>query len=157
MINNYEIKMANELFVFNNVNKIRKLMIMSAKDNLNGLSDMYEFVDERIKLMDESLKNKSAIIFYAENSNNLLGFIWSYLRNSKTKEIHITDLVVDGTYQNQHIGSNLIIKLEEYCLYNHLNNITLMATSSNNKVLDFYSKRGFKEERRLLRKVVQND
>lgn len=157
MINNYEIKMANELFVFNNVNKIRKLMIMSAKDNLNGLPDMYEFVDERIKLMDESLKNKSAIIFYAENSNNLLGFIWSYLRNSKTKEIHITDLVVDGTYQNQHIGSNLIIKLEEYCLYNHLNNITLMATSSNSKVLDFYSKRGFKEERRLLRKVVQND
>ena len=149
--------MANELFVFNNVNKIRKLMIMSAKDNLNGLPDMYEFVDERIKLMDESLKNKSAIIFYAENSNNLLGFIWSYLRNSKTKEIHITDLVVDGTYQNQHIGSNLIIKLEEYCLYNHLNNITLMATSSNSKVLDFYSKRGFKEERRLLRKVVQND
>lgn len=151
------IKKANSAFLNKYKDQINDLLVYSIKLNLQDIYNANNFANERIKLMKQSLLDNSAIIYYVEEDETLLGFIWAYLKDATVGEIHITDIIVDKNYQSKHIGTVLLNSLENYCTLHNHKIITLLVSSDNIQALNLYKKQNFYEYRKLLRKVVNND
>lgn len=100
------------------------------------------------------IENKTAIIYFAIEKENLLGWIWAYeLNRLKEKRLHITEITVAKNFRGKGIGQKLLQQILNYAEINNYNAIDLMATSNNKKVINFYNKFGFIEERQLMVKL----
>lgn len=85
--------------------------------------------------------NYKAFTFVAEDDNETVGIITGH---SYYNEVYISDLIVLEQYRNQHIGSKLIKKVEEYHKNKGFQNINL--TTYEFQALEFYKKCGYKVE-----------
>lgn len=154
LTNNLLIKRADIAFIKKYKNQIFDLLKCSIKVNLTDINNLDIFIKNRLLLMEKSLTENTAIIYFAEKENILIGFAWSYLKDKLAKEVHITDVVVNDKFQNYKIGTFLLNKTENYCKEKNYKSITLMVSSDNLVALHLYEKLGYIEQRKLLRKVI---
>ena len=84
------------------------------------------------------MKNSSYVISAWEN-NNLIGLVRSLDDGETVAFIHY--LLVDPTYQNYHIGTELMTRLLDK--YKNMLHIKIMP--SDPKVVPFYKRLGFKQ------------
>lgn len=156
-MNDVVIKQADNTFVKKYKMQLFELLESSLRINLHDVKNIDDYLKERLMLMEKSILEGSAIIYFAEKNETLIGFVWAYLKNRTSKEVHITDIVVSDDYQNCHIGTNLLNTTERYCRDRNYKFITLMVSSDNLSALKLYEKNGYKEQRKLLRKVLSDD
>ena len=150
----YEVKKANYEFYEEYYTQLYSLLLMSAQINLSNINNVQEFVNQRLNLLKNSLKNKTAIVFYIKVGDCLCGFIWAYLKDDMAKEVHITDIVVDKKYQNQRYGTKLIETLYIYSKNLNYKYMSLLVTSDNINAVKFYEKKDFYEFRKVMRKDI---
>lgn len=154
LTNNLLIKRADPTFIKKYKNQIFNLLKSSIKVNFTDINNLDILINNRLFLMEKSLTENTAIIYFAEKENVLLGFVWSYLKDKLSKEVHITDVVVNDKFQNCKIGTFLLNKTENYCKEKNYKSITLMVSSDNLAALHLYEKLGYIEQRKFLRKVI---
>lgn len=91
-----------------------------------------------VKLLIES---PGAILLVAEKEKNIVGMV-SGQRVISTAEggpaLLMEDLVVTADWQNQGIGSALLLALETWATTNNINRIQLLADRNNHHALSFY-------------------
>ena len=85
--------------------------------------------------------NYTPFNFIAKDGDEVIGLITGH---SYYEEIHIGDLIVLEEYRKQHIGSQLVNKVEEYFKDKGFGNINL--TTYGFQALDFYKKCGYEVE-----------
>ncbi len=107
--------------------------------------------------LKEYLKDNKAVCYGAFDEEQLIGFIWAYefpFRDDK-KRLYISIIHVDVEYRGQHIGSQLIEKVQEYAERNNYNALFLHTEAHNTNAQCFYKSIGFKLERLQLAKKIE--
>lgn len=85
--------------------------------------------------------NYTPFNFLAKDGDKVIGMITGH---SYYEEIHIGDLIVLEEYRKNHIGSNLVKKVEDHFKDKGFGNINL--TTYGFQALDFYKKCGYEVE-----------
>lgn len=85
--------------------------------------------------------NYAPFNFLAKDGDKVIGMITGH---SYYEEIHIGDLIVLEEYRKNHIGSNLVKKVEDHFKDKGFGNINL--TTYGFQALDFYKKCGYEVE-----------
>ncbi|MBC5995805.1 GNAT family N-acetyltransferase [Romboutsia ilealis] len=108
----------------------------------------YEYLEQRMNVAKEYIKDNKAIIFGLIEEGILLGFIWCFEKNMiDEKMLHVVHFVVEEKQRNNGIGSMLIKKIEEYANEVNINLIELLVTKDNSKSVEFYHNKEFFIER----------
>src|SRR5699024_2898253 len=104
----------------------------------------------RIESLNDYLLKNEAMLYGCEKNNELIGFIWFFVKNKET--IHINHFVVDEQYQGLGIGKLLWEQVEKYASKEALKEIELFVTKSNETAVSFYTKRDFEVKRFVMKK-----
>lgn len=118
----------------------------------NPDENFYSMIDDefnKFAIKNGVICNYEPFAFAAKENNKLVGIITGH---SYYKEVHISDLIVLEQYRNQHIGSKLLEKVENYYKNKGFENINL--TTYSFQAPEFYKKCGFKVE--FIRENKQN-
>ena len=96
------------------------------------------------KWIDNSLNKSIANEFfvYVENGQ-ILGFITVSINNDSAK---IGLFAVCSNTQGKGIGTQLLMKVENYLIENHVQNLKIPTQLNNTKACNFYTKSGYKIE-----------
>lgn len=153
-----QIQKANETLLI----KYKKNIIEYIKDVLteNNCDNSENEIKSVYDNMSNFLKDGTAVILFAIEGDELLGFIWAYrILNNRilNNRIHITQFVINKKARSKGIGQKLINQIYQIAIEENIEIVELMATCSNKKTMEFYYKQGFKEERVKLSKKILND
>lgn len=85
--------------------------------------------------------NYEDLIFLAKEGEEVLGVITG---RAYYKEVHVQDLIVIEKYRKQHIGMQLLSKVEEYAREKKVENINLSTYAF--QAPEFYKKNGYQVE-----------
>lgn len=97
-----------------------------------------------IESIKELLKNKTLLLFDGEI---LIGYMVSEVKNVGGRYIYyISYIYVATEYRSCNLGSVLINYAIHYCKNNDIKFITLTFDTSNEKLVNFYVKKGFKQD-----------
>ena len=104
---------------------------------------------------DILLEDKQNFFLVAEEIK-IIGFINAFIKikegrhTKKKKTMHIEQLGVKKTEQNRGIGSKLIEEIKSIAKENKCDNIILDVWSFNDKAIEFYKHKGFKEKKKRM-------
>ena len=110
------------------------------------------FTKEEFELL---LADKQNFFLIAEEIK-IIGFINAFIsvkegrHTKKRKTMHIEQLGVKKTEHNRGIGSQLIEEIKQIAKDNNCDNIILDVWSFNEQAIEFYKKKGFKEQRKRM-------
>ena len=116
------------------------------KASLNDFEDI-EYIECHneiilpLNTVKEELYINKSVYFIAKNYNLCIGFISCDINYDHAD---ITALLVDKTYRNLKIASDLINHLKFYLAKENIFDILLEVRSSNTKAINLYTKNGFK-------------
>lgn len=103
-------------------------------------------------------QDEDSFVYYAKDNDNLVGYIYAYLKTKKNKVItsNVIDLealFVKKEYRLQGVGKELIYLLEKWAKDKYSDYvIEITCLSDNKKALDFYKTLGYREVKTILRK-----
>ena len=81
---------------------------------------------------------------YLKKTNTIIGFIAGECDQSKNSFGRLITIEIDPKYQNRHIGSQLLERIEKNMLeYYSIHKIELQVHSLNQTAITFYSKHGY--------------
>jgi ribosomal protein S18 acetylase RimI-like enzyme len=111
--------------------------------------DGYERAKEYVA---EIMNDDNKALFVAEIQSKVVGFSECYIIKSsnfpvikKREWIQLDNIAVRKDYQNYHIGSLLLERVEEWAKFKKINRVELKVYSFNENAIKFYSGKGFKE------------
>lgn len=84
--------------------------------------------------------DQAAIAMVAENETGIIGYQMSTVMNDTA---HLARLAVLPQYQNQGVGTALVLALQDYCVRRRLRSLTVNTQSDNLASLHLYSRLGF--------------
>jgi len=109
--------------------------------------------------LEELLKDPARPIFAAVEEENLLGYCFCILEETKDnpvlmddKTLYIDDLCVDETIRGRHVGKALYDHTKAYAKSIGCRSVTLNVWCGNDSAMAFYEKRGLKP-----RKIYMED
>lgn len=112
-----------------------------------------EYYQNKSKEMRQYLAENRAVIFLAEEDNELAGWIWGYEKKQfDIRRLHIAFFSVVSKKRRNGIGKALLNLADQYAKSMGLDGMELLVTNSNYKAVEFYRHAGFEEERLLLAK-----
>lgn len=136
------------------VKKHKKELIYMLKQSFGSSFPGQEFsnnsFEKRIESLENFLKEKKAIIYGCEKTDELIGFIWFFGKDTKT--IHINHFVVDERFRRLGVGKLLWDQVEKYAIDENLVDIELLVTTENESAVNFYTKRNFEIDRLVMKK-----
>lgn len=104
------------------------------------------------KEMEESFDKNNGKCFVAERDNRVIGYIWGLIaKQSKenlltvipTKLGVIKDFFIEETNRNQHIGTSLLKRMEDYFKKTGCDSIFLDVFVPNKNAYEFYKRKGY--------------
>ena len=101
----------------------------------------YHFLKERFT------KNES-VIFFAEENNNVLGFVQLYFSFSSVTlqaSLVLNDLYVDTPYRKNGVGETLLNEAKKFCISENQKGLAL-ETAIDNPAQKLYEKLGWKKD-----------
>lgn len=149
---------------------LRKISIQTFRETfeeVNSEEDMQKYIEENLntdKLKIE-LENPNSEFFFAENENEILGYLKLNFKNAQTENLdeyhfEIERIYVLKAFLGQKIGQILFDKALEIGKENKLDFVWLGVWEENHRALKFYEKNGFKvfgKHDFVLGKDVQTD
>lgn len=149
---------------------LRKISIQTFRETfeeVNSEEDMQKYIEENLntdKLKIE-LENPNSEFFFAENENEILGYLKLNFKNAQTENLdehhfEIERIYVLKAFLGQKIGQILFDKALEIGKENKLDFVWLGVWEENHRALRFYEKNGFKvfgKHDFVLGKDVQTD
>lgn len=146
--------------------KIREALI----NEYEGLCEVYDELDKFHRLnhpelfikpkdyartkeyISETINDSDKALFVADVDSKVIGIAECCLQRSSSfpvfRErawIQLDSLVVKEEYQNHHIGSLLLKKVEEWAKSKRITRIELKVYSFNDQGIEFYLEKGFKD------------
>lgn len=138
------------------ISKINKIFKQTLSSHIENMPDLFCSLDENNNWNSQFLKkiseNNTGIVFVAEISREVVGYIISYLQKfpmnapfyKARKVLYIEDISIEEQYQNKGIGTLLISKCEKWAKKNGFTDIELNVYESNQRAQSFYHKLGYK-------------
>jgi GNAT superfamily N-acetyltransferase len=118
-------------------------------DNLN--------IEDLFKRLDAMQNRKDYQTFVAVQNHKVIGFIGLYKGiafNLDREYLQIIALAVNKEYQNQGIGTQLLVKAEQYAQNENIVSLGLNSGLHREKAHDFYEKRGYIKKSYCLQKSL---
>ena len=121
--------------------------------HLKNTKKTFKKVDPLTKEEFELLLADKQNFFLIAEEIKIIGFINAFIsekegrHTKKRKTMHIEQLGVKKTEHNRGIGSKLIEEIKHIAELNNCDNIILDVWSFNEQAIEFYKKKGFKEQR----------
>lgn len=106
----------------------------------------------------EVLEKDKIFVYYAKDDNNIVGYIFAYLKSPyndviNTNVIMLESLFIKEEYRHKGVGRTLISMLENWAKDNFKNYVVEIVCLSNNKnALEFYKSLGYSDVKLILRK-----
>ncbi|WP_225220772.1 GNAT family N-acetyltransferase [Bacillus norwichensis] len=111
-----------------------------------------------VEFIRKIINEKDSDILIAEIDNCTVGFLLiqelmtpSYTCLVKYKYAYITDIIVGTKYQDQGIGSALLLEAKKWAENRNLDYLELNVLSENIGAITLYEKRGFKDVSHTMR------
>ncbi|MFK4378668.1 ribosomal protein S18 acetylase RimI-like enzyme [Bacillus sp. RC218] len=111
-----------------------------------------------VEFIRKTINEKDSDILIAEIDNGTVGFLLiqelitpSYKCLVEHKYAFITDIIVGTKYQNQGIGSALLLEAKKWAENRNLDYLELNVLSENIGAITLYEKQGFKDVRHTMR------
>lgn len=136
-------------------NQIAELFNESVKINFpNGIVDT-NYGETKCNEVYEYLKDGSAVVFAAEEDDDMLGWLWCHpiVRMGRTR-LHIAEIAVKNKYRGKGIGQTLLKSAETFAEKNDFPEIELLVTVSNTSAFRLYQKENFETERLIMKKTI---
>lgn len=114
------------------------------------------------KELEEIIKDSSKPVYVYEEDNKVIGYIFCVIKDVnnnnmiKHKELYIDDLCVLKEYRNKGIGKELLEYIKKEAKSLNCYNITLNVWSGN-KAENFYKSLGFKEKKKELELIINEN
>lgn len=105
---------------------------------------------ERLEKLKEYLLADNTRFFCVIEQENIIGFIWFFIKNNET--IHVNHFSIDKDYRRKGVGQRLIKSVESFAYENQINEIELLVTISNEDAIRFYKNNDFVSERLIMKK-----
>ena len=124
--------------------------------HLKNTKKTFKKVDPLTKEEFELLLEDKQNFFLIAEEIKIIGFINAFIsekegrHTKKRKTMHIEQLGVKKTEHNRGIGSKLIEEIKHIAIDNNCDNIILDVWSFNDNAIEFYKKKGFKEQRKRM-------
>lgn len=146
-------------FAVDDVNEHKEELIVMLKQSFKSSFPKESFTIDsfakRLESLKEYLKKSKAILFGCEQNDELIGFIWFFVKDKNT--IHINHFVVEKHSRGLGVGTALWKQVENYANKEKLKDIELFVTKDNESAVEFYNKRKFEIERFVMKKRLIND
>ena len=128
-------------------------------DNVSSCSCMghytYNEAYEKMEDLIIHLRDNTATVYGAFDSEEMVGFIWAYVhRFREERRMYVNEIRVKEEYRNMSIGSELLKSVEEKAKEQGIGALYLHAEASNSDAVQFYRKCGYHVERIQLRKEI---
>ena len=149
---------------------LRNLSIQTFRetfDEVNTEEDMQKYLDENLSLerLKSELENPNSEFYFAENDNQILGYLKLNFGNAQTENQGNETLEIERIYVLKEffplkIGQVLFEKSLEIAKEKSMNFIWLGVWEENHRAIKFYEKNGFKvfgKHKFVLGKDVQTD
>lgn len=115
----------------------------------------YEEAYEKIGGLIDYLRDDTAIVYGAFESEELIGFIWAYVHQFREEDrMYVSEIRVKEEYRNCGIGRELLGIVEDKAKKLGLSAIYLHAEANNPEALRFYQTHGYEYERIQMRKEI---
>ncbi len=108
-------------------------------------------------------REKNGKFFVAEESDELIGFIWVWIENEPRDLMYIKpiytfmfigDYVISKEYRNRGIGKALIAEVERFAKEQGIDQLKLHVNAKNSLAREVYKKLGFEEDEVILVKKI---
>lgn len=151
--------------------KIREAVI----NDYESLCEVYEELDEHHRLshpelfikpddyarakeyITEAINDSNIALFVADVDSKVVALAECYIQKSssfpvikKREWVQLDNIAVMSEYQDYHIGSLLLKKVEEWAKSKQIDRIELKVYSFNKRAIEFYSGKGFKDLNRTM-------
>ncbi|MFA9289112.1 MAG: GNAT family N-acetyltransferase [Weeksellaceae bacterium] len=120
------------------------------------------YAEHFVKEITDDITKKEGKIYVAETEGKVVGVIAgsiSYLESDvesiDTKRGRVTELFIEQNYRGQHIGSQLMQKIETYFKEQNCNIINIEVFAENPNAQKFYDTHGYKPRNIDLIKVLK--
>jgi len=112
-------------------------------------------------VLTNALGNSSQIVIIAEERENIVGFLYGYLKKytgffRKRIVAHISDIAVNEEHRRRGIGTALMEKFEQdFAKLNDTNDLSLFVHTKNNTGVEFYNHLGFEVTLLTMQKTIK--
>lgn len=143
---------------------INRLLLQVLTVHHNGRPDLFKgncrkYTDsELVGLLRD--KNRP-ILIAADERGEVMGYAFCIFQEHKNdniltdiKTLYIDDLCVDETLRGQHVGTALYEAVLEFARKSGCYNVTLNVWSCNESAMRFYEKRGLKQQKIGMEKIL---
>jgi ribosomal protein S18 acetylase RimI-like enzyme len=118
-----------------------------------------EIVELYLNELKKDLEEKKGTVFVSSNDELLIGFLSCFIAVEESDQVqpvlYVSDLFVDEEYRGKGVASLLMAEAEKYAAANGLSVLQLSALANNEQAQAFYSKCGFQEYQKILRKNLK--
>lgn len=156
---NVEIKNLTHHDFIENIETIKKLLIISYKDNFYiSENQCNSTVENKILELYEYIKLNKAILYGAFIDDYLVGIVWLYKHDYFDEpRLHVNHIVVDKNFRKQGIAKKLLAKTEEVASDLKVSTIDLFVSENNYVATEMYNGLGYLTERRYLTKKLNGE
>lgn len=156
---NVEIKNLTYHHVVENIETIKKFLVISYNDNFFISENLCNStVENKILELCEYIKINKAILYGVFIDDSLVGIVWLYKHDYFDEpRLHVNHIIVDEDFRKQGIAKKLLAKAEEVAADLKISTIDLYVSENNFVATDMYKGLGYLTERRYLTKKLNGE